>query len=79
MSTRTREFIREKYKVERKLKRKKLRGFSIFQKYGKFRSVSLGHFIKHESLISDEWLGVILDLVIAVFKNYDFTKFLLQQ
>ena len=26
----------------------------VFQKYGKFRSVSLGHFIKHKPLISEE-------------------------
>ena len=27
----------------------------IFQKYGKFWSILLGHFIKHKPLISEEW------------------------
>ena len=29
-------------------------GFSQFQKYGKFCSIMLGHFLKHRALISEE-------------------------
>ena len=29
----------------------------IFLNYGKFWSISLGHFIKHKPLISEEWYG----------------------
>ena len=28
----------------------------VFQKYGKFWSISQGHFIKHKPLISEEWV-----------------------
>ena len=44
-----RAFIREKNKVERNEK-----WFLVFQNYGKFWSVLLGHFIKHKPLISEE-------------------------
>lgn len=30
----------------------------IFKKYGKFWSVSLGHFIKHKLLFSEEWFMI---------------------
>ena len=30
----------------------------VFQKYGKFWSILLGHFIKHRHLISGEWLRI---------------------
>ena len=33
---------------------KKTMIFFLFQKYGKFSSVSLGYFIKHKPLISEE-------------------------
>ena len=29
--------------------------FVFFQKYGKFLNISIGHFIKHKPVISDEW------------------------
>ena len=37
------------------MKNKKTTWVFVFQKYGKFWSVSLGHFIKHNPLISEEW------------------------
>ena len=36
-------------------KGKKITWVFVFQKYGKFWSISLEHFIKHKPLISEEW------------------------
>ena len=47
-------FIRDKNKVAQNEKWKKTLGF-VFQKYGKFWSILLGHFIKHKPLISEEY------------------------
>ena len=38
-------------------KLKKLLWVFVYIKYGKFGSVSQGHFTKHKHLISEEWLG----------------------
>ena len=38
--------------------KKKTNWVFVFQKYGKFRSVLLGHFIKHKPLISEEWFCI---------------------
>ena len=32
-------------------------GKFVFQKYGKFWSILVGHFIKHKALISEEYVG----------------------
>ena len=57
MLTKTRAYIREKYKVARNEKQNKIYTIwiFIFQKYGKFWRIPLGHFIKHKHLISEEW------------------------
>ena len=43
-------FIREKHKVSRNEKWKKQLWVFVYIKYGKFWSISLGHFIKHKLL-----------------------------
>ena len=46
-------------------------GFSYIKKYGKFWSISLGHFIKHKPLISEECFiigqlpGILLGLKVS--------------
>ena len=52
----------------------------IFQKYGKFWSVLLGHFIKHKLLISEEWIKdniMVLWVCILKYKylNYHIVSF----
>ena len=42
----------------------------VFQKYGKFWSVSLGHFIKHKPLISNEWSYMHSNFWLLIFTNY---------
>ena len=42
----------------------------IFQKYGKFWSVLLEHFIKHKPLISEEWLTHYLKAQIEMYTLY---------
>ena len=54
MSTLTRAFIRRKNKVAWNEKWKKQLWVFVYIKYDKFWSISLGHFIKHEPLISEE-------------------------
>ena len=40
---------------------KKLRGFSfLYIKYGKFWSISLGHFIKHKPLIPGDFISILM-------------------
>ena len=46
-----------KNKVAQNKKRKKTSWVFVFQKYGKFWSVSLGHFIQHKPLISEECIS----------------------
>ena len=54
----SRSFIKEKYKVARNEKQTKKLGtwIFVFQKYSKFCSFSIGHYIKHKPLISEEWV-----------------------
>ena len=44
------------------MKNKKTMWVFIFQKYGKFWSVSLEYFIKHKPLISEEWCKYIFSI-----------------
>ena len=46
---------------------KKTTWIFVFQKYGKTWSVSLGHFIKHKLLISEEWRSWLLMLDLRVW------------
>ena len=56
LSTQTRAFLKEENKVAQNEKwKKKLIWVFVFQKYGKFWSISLGYFIKHKPLISEEY------------------------
>ena len=46
--------VRGKNKVAQNEKEKKTTWVFVFQKYGKFWSILLGHFIKHKLLISEK-------------------------
>ena len=54
MSTRPDHSLGKEIKLY-KMKNKKNTWVFVFQKYGKFWSMSLDHFIKHKTLISEEW------------------------
>ena len=47
----------------------------IFQKYGKFWSILLEHFIKHKPLISEEWKGSGLNILL--FSNVILISFII--
>ena len=44
------------------IKTKKTTWVLLLQKYGKFWSVSLEHFVEHKPLISEEWLTININL-----------------
>ena len=44
------------HSLEEKIKYHEMeKKLNVFQKYGKYWSISLSHFIKHKPLISEEW------------------------
>ena len=62
-------------KILRCLKWKKTSlGFLILKKWGKFWSISVVNFIKHEPLISEEWSCIMMSYSAAITRNVTYTR-----